>query len=142
MRTLIDTNVLLDVFLARAGAQASGKAILASCRAPHVALISWHTLANCYYIMRRGRLSHTGTIACLRRLLRWAEVAVTGSATALRAMDLPMADFEDALQAASAEAEHADVIMTRNTADFVASPVPVLTPEDYLASYRLPNPLP
>ena len=106
MRTLIDTNILLDVFLARTGAQSSGKAILAACRKPRVALISWHTLANCYYIMRRGRLSHAGTISCLRRTLRWAEVAVTGTGTALRAMDLPMTDFEDALQAASAKAEH------------------------------------
>jgi hypothetical protein len=97
MRTLIDTNILLDVFLARTGAQSSGKAILAACRKPRVALISWHTLANCYYIMRRGRLSHAGTISCLRRTLRWAEVAVTGTGTALRAMDLPMTDFEDAL---------------------------------------------
>ncbi len=142
MRTLLDTNILLDVFLGRPGAQSSGKAILAACRKSRVALISWHTLSNCYYIMRRGRLSHAGTIACLRRALRWADVATAGKGVALRAMDLPMADFEDALQAACAEVEHADVIVTRNTKDFANSPVPVLTPEDCLAAYGSAAPLP
>ena len=142
MRTLLDTNILLDVFLGRTGAQASGKAILAACRKSRVALISWHTLSNCYYIMRRGRMTHSGAITCLRRALRWAQVAGTGTSAALRAMDLPMADFEDALQAASAETEHADVIVTRNTKDFANSPVPVLTPEDFLAAYSAAGPLP
>ena len=109
MRTLLDTNILLDVFLGRPGAQSSGKAILAACHKSRVALISWHTLSNCYYIMRRGRLSHAGTIACLRRALRWADVATAGKGVALRAMDLPMADFGDAKRL-SACATNAQVI--------------------------------
>jgi len=45
-----------------------------------------------------------------------------------------MRDFEDALQLAAAVACGAGVILTRNTADFKASPIPVMTPEEFLAS--------
>jgi predicted nucleic acid-binding protein len=44
-----------------------------------------------------------------------------------------MPDFEDAVIAAVAQREGADYIVTRNTKDFIASPVPAITPEDFLA---------
>ena len=51
-----------------------------------------------------------------------------------RAFTLGFDDLEDAMQAVAAEACHADVIVTRNTADFAASQVPVLTPVGFLAA--------
>jgi len=43
-----------------------------------------------------------------------------------------MQDFEDALQAAAAVACNADVIVTRNLADFRKSPVQAVSPKDFL----------
>jgi hypothetical protein len=42
-------------------------------------------------------------------------------------------DIEDCLQAECAASVGADYIITRNTKDFIASPVPAITPEDFLA---------
>ena len=39
------------------------------------------------------------------------------------------------MQAVAAEACGADCIVTRNKPDFTGSPVPVLTPQEFLAAY-------
>ena len=49
-----------------------------------------------------------------------------------RALALTLADFEDALIAAAAEAAEATHIVTRNTADFRRSPVKAVTPEEFV----------
>ena len=46
--------------------------------------------------------------------------------------DLTMDDFEDALLAQCAKQIEADYIVTRNTTDFVDSPVSAITPDDFL----------
>ncbi len=71
----------------------------------------------------------------IRSLLAWADVAQTGRADALAALDLPIGDFEDALQVAAAMACGAQVIVTRNERDFKASPVAALNPEAFLRKY-------
>ncbi len=44
-------------------------------------------------------------------------------------------DFEDSLQMAAAIAGAADVFVTRNTADFSGSTIPVMTPEVFLTTF-------
>ena len=51
----------------------------------------------------------------------------------LCAKSLNMADFEDAVVVATAESSRCSVILSRNVADFKGAPVPVLTPEEFLA---------
>ena len=43
-----------------------------------------------------------------------------------------MPDYEDALQAAAAQACAAQIILTRNVRDFKGSPVPAMTPEVFM----------
>ena len=44
----------------------------------------------------------------------------------------PLTDFEDAALASAAEAAGCELIITRNVADFGSSPVPAVTPEEFL----------
>jgi hypothetical protein len=46
-----------------------------------------------------------------------------------------MSDFEDALQAAAAISGNAEYIVTRNTADYRHSPIPAITPRDFLRRF-------
>jgi len=46
-------------------------------------------------------------------------------------------DFEDAVQYYSAIAIQADCLVTRNKIDYQSDPLPVLTPEEFLASTEL-----
>jgi hypothetical protein len=48
---------------------------------------------------------------------------------------LPISDFEDAAVAVVAKASSSSFIVTRNVGDFVASPVPAITPSDFLSQF-------
>ena len=133
MRLLIDINVLLDVALQRPGAPASAQ-VLGSCGRQHQGWLAWHSVATLDYLIERQQSAISGR-DFIRSLLVWAEVASTGRADALVALDLPMNDFEDALQVAAAMACGAQVIVTRNERDFRKSPVPALDPEAFLRQY-------
>lgn len=93
--------------------------------------ISWHTLSNLFYILRRDRGAEK-TIEFLRHLLSIASVASVGHAEALRALAFGLNDFEDALQLSAAENCGAEILLTRNKSDF-GNPlkINVLTPEEF-----------
>lgn len=60
------------------------------------------------------------------------EVAPVATADAQRALELPMSDLEDAMQAAAALSAGATVIVTRNIRDYSKSPVRAVTPDQLL----------
>ncbi len=133
MRLLIDINVVLDVALKRPGAPASAR-LLSLCGRQHEGWLAWHSVATLAYLIDRQQ-SAISARDFIRGLLAWADVAHTGKADAMAALDLPMSDFEDALQVAAAMACGAQFIVTRNVRDFKASPVPAFTPEAFLRQY-------
>jgi predicted nucleic acid-binding protein len=132
VRVLLDTNVILDVALQRPGLFEGSKHALEKCEAEsHELFVSWHTLSNLFYILRRDRGTEK-TVEFLRQLLTISTVAPVSHADALRAIGYGLKDFEDALQLSSAEGCKADVILTRNKADF-GNPanITVLSPEEF-----------
>jgi predicted nucleic acid-binding protein len=128
VKILIDTDVLLDVALARAPHLAASAGVLRWAEAKGTAAVSWHSLPNCAYLLKGGGR------AFLQRLLRIVSVAAVGTPDARRALHLPMTDVEDAFQAAAALAWQADFIITRNARHFGRSPVPAITPAAFLQS--------
>ena len=133
MRLLLDTNIILDVVFQRPGEPASS-ALITSCGSQNQALLAWHSVATLTYLIERERNAAMAR-EVITDLLTWAQVATTGHADALQALLLPMADFEDALQVRAAQACGADYIITRNGRDFLASPLPALSPEEFLARH-------
>jgi predicted nucleic-acid-binding protein len=132
MRLLLDINIILDVVFDRPGAQTSS-ALIATCGLPNQAWLAWHSVATLSYLIEREKDATTARTV-ITDLLTWAQVATTGHADAVRALQLPMADFEDALQVAAAQACGASYIITRNVRDFDKSPVAAVTPEKFLAA--------
>jgi predicted nucleic acid-binding protein len=129
MRVLIDTDVLLDVVLAREPHLPASLAVLEWAEKGGRAAVAWHSLANCSYLLKGGR-------GFLNDLLDLVEVAPVGSQDAKIAMGLPMKDLEDAFQAASALAWKADFIITRNLPDYRHSPVPAVSPAAFMKRVR------
>jgi predicted nucleic acid-binding protein len=126
VKALIDTDVLLDVALNREPHAQASAAVLRWAESGGSAAVAWHTLTNCAYLLKRdGR-------PFLERLLQLVEVAPVGGADARRALQLPMNDIDDAFQAAAALAWGADVIVTRNLADYRRSPVAALAPAAFM----------
>jgi len=126
MKALLDTDVLLDVALARVPHVNASAGVLRWAEAGGEAAVSWHSLTNCAYLLKGSGRSF------LEPLLTIVAVATVGTEDARRALALPMKDIEDAFQAASALAWKADVIITRNLPDYRHSPVPALSPAAFL----------
>jgi predicted nucleic acid-binding protein len=130
MRILIDTDVLLDVALARQPFVAHSAGVLRWAEFGGQACIAWHSIANCAYL-----LDNSGR-AFLTRLLTLVDVATVGKEQAEAAVKLSMSDLEDALQVTSALAWRADHIITRNLQDYRKSPVPAISPQQFLESIK------
>jgi predicted nucleic acid-binding protein len=137
VRIFFDTNVVLDGYYQRAGAQASERAFLLCQAGTHTGWIAWHTLSNAYYLVRGHSKSTATALQFVADLLSWTEMASTSRADALSATISGTRDFEDALQMVAAVACGADVILTRNLADFKSSPITAMTPEIFLLSLGL-----
>jgi predicted nucleic acid-binding protein len=126
---LVDTDILIDVALDRAPFAEPACALLDQLElAPGTAFLAWHSISNFYYLVsaRRGRRPAKDFLLDLTRFI---EVAATTTEDFRAATRLRMADFEDALQVSAALACGAEVIATRNLADYNHSPVPAVEPE-------------
>ena len=139
MRLLLDINILLDVAFQRPGEPATAQ-VIARCGREHQAWLAWHSVATLAYLIERQQ-SAAEARDFVRSLLLWADVAVTQRSDALQALDWPMPDYEDALQAAAAVACGAQIIITRNVRGFEGSPIPAMTPEVFIQQH-LPAPPP
>jgi predicted nucleic acid-binding protein len=133
MRVLLDTDVLLDVALKREAFLFASQEVLRWAEGePGQASVAWHTLSNIAYLTVSSR-------EFIRQLLKFVEVAEVGTKEARQAVDLPMSDLEDALQAAAALAFGASFVVSRNVHDYRKSPVPALSPAAFLARLGKPK---
>jgi predicted nucleic acid-binding protein len=136
MRALFDTNVLLDIALARKPFAENAVACFTEAwEAGEPPRLAPHALATFYYIVAQARGSKQAENAT-RDLLATSEVVRFDHETALRSLDLKFGDFEDAMIAAAAEASEVECIVTRNGHHFKKSPVPALSPEVFLKRLR------
>lgn len=131
-KVFIDTNILLDYYLNRDGADAA-ELLFRNAIAGKIGLYaSILTFATFAYIVKRGHTieevyslldkveKHFNPLAMDRQQLR-------------NAIDTPCKDFEDMLQYQCAVAGGCDVIITNNKKDFAEfSQLPLYTAEEYL----------
>ena len=138
VRVFLDANILLDVVESRPGLVDESTAVLTLAETIHAELhIAWHSLATLYYLMRRGK-SEREAMKEIDQILSWASVAPVDAKSPARARLLNFPDFEDAMQCVCAESCLADVIVTRNTKDFRQSPIPVMSPAEFLRVWGTP----
>ena len=124
----MDTDVLIDLALGRKGYVESAAELLDSLEQhPGVGFVAWHSLSNFYYMVApsRGKVS---TKQFVLDLTSFIAIAPTTTEHIRHAAQLAMKDFEDAMQVAAAIACEANVIATRNTRDYIKSPVRADTP--------------
>lgn len=132
MKIEIDLNVLLDVAQNRPQFYRDSEEVLARAReGEYEAVISSHLITTFHYIMEKFSGLPTASTA-VDGLLADFSVVAPDKAVLLRARMLPMSDFEDSVVAAVAENAGCDYIVTRNIQDFGSSPVPAITPTDFL----------
>ena len=130
---LLDTDVLIDIALDRHPHSGPASKLLDRIeRGSQGAYIAWHTVSNFYYLVASSR-GGTNARDFIVDLTRFVRVAPTDTEAIQYAAELPMADFEDAMQVAAARSCGARHIVTRNVKDFARSPIPAITPQEALA---------
>lgn len=136
MRVLFDTNVVLDVLLARTPWLESARALWeANDDGRLTAYVTATTLTDIFYVARKLADLEQAR-AAVQLCLDAFEIVTIGRTSLERAQQLPGADFEDNVQIAGAEAFELDAIVTRDPHSFAASTLPVWSPSECLS--RLP----
>ena len=133
MRLLIDANIVLDVLQKREPYWKDSSVIWKLCETEQIeGYISTLTFANLMYVMRRelDPAQIRDVLDKLRLIFRFADFT---AADMEKAAEMGWDDFEDAIQAATAERIMADSIITRNVRDFRNSKVIAFTPSEYIA---------
>jgi predicted nucleic acid-binding protein len=132
MRALLDTNLILDLFLERPEfIRAAEELWEANRRGRFNGFVSALTPATVFYIGRKVK-GEAARRQALAGLLAKFEVCAVDHATLQFALGLPLKDYEDAIQLASAMSYRLDAIITRDLEDFAGAGIPIFSPADFL----------
>jgi len=139
VKITVDLNVVLDVVQKRERHYAASAAVLSLvAEGAVVGALPAHAFTTLHYIVDRyAGPEKAGEL--IDWLIRDFDVAEAGKEQLVHARKLEFPDFEDAVVAACASRAGSDLIVTRNLADFMGSPVPAVTPEEFLARETAPD---
>jgi hypothetical protein len=140
MRVLLDADVVLDFVLEREPfAEAAGKLFELAAQGVCDAYVSAVTPVNIFYLGRKAK-GGDATKQAISDLLAAVRVCTVDQNVLNAALTLPFADYEDAVQHASATASRLDAIVTRNLDDYKNAALPVFTPADFLDHLKAQQP--
>ncbi|HEX8459494.1 MAG TPA: PIN domain-containing protein [Pyrinomonadaceae bacterium] len=132
MRILLDSDVVLDFVLERKPfVEAAGELFELIAEGACDGYISGITPVNVFYLTRKAKGVDKARQAISDLLIVFQVCAITPNVLE-EAFALPFADYEDAVQHASAAAIGLDAIVTRNLSDYQNATLPVYSPTDFL----------
>ena len=131
-RLFIDTNVVLDFLMERAGYREAACIIDLSTENDYELVVSVLSMSNIAYVLRKV-LRGENLYDALEQLSAFFKVASVTSEDFMGALELKSRDFEDALQYFCAKSYHCDRIVTRNEKDFYFSDIMVCSPVEFLS---------
>jgi predicted nucleic acid-binding protein len=135
MTILVDLNVILDVVQRREPHYTDSAILLSTIvRGSADGAVPGHAITTVYYLVRRY-VNKERAETTVDWLLNHLEVVPAGEDDFRTARQLEMDDFEDAVVATLADRASCDVIATRNTEDFGASPIPAKSPKAILSEF-------
>lgn len=133
MRLLLDTNVLLDVLLARSPHADAAVRILAAVEADVVTGVIGATSVTTVFYLATKAVGVRRAKGHVRTILSLFEVAPVTEAVLARALELGFADFEDAVIHEAARAARCTGIVTRDAQGFKRADLPMYSPTELLA---------
>ncbi len=130
-RILVDSNIVVDLLQQRDPFLDDALTIFeAAIRDAVFLVVTAKQVADIHYLMSSSRHSKEEASQLLRKLLRLVIVVDAAASDVDVSLARGCADFEDGLLMAAAERLKLDAIVTRDTAGFRDSPVPVLSPAE------------
>lgn len=132
MRVLLDTNVLIDVLAKREPFYRDALMVLKYSEMGRITgIITASCVTDIMYILRKY-LQAPQLRKSVQSLVSILDVCDVTKEDILQAFALEMADYEDALQAQCASKSDTQYVITRNTKDFINSPINAIEPEKFL----------
>ncbi len=135
MNLLIDGNIILDVLQNREPHVEASSKVWKLCETNLVeGYVSALTFADMVYVMRK-ELTPEKIHEVLKKLaliFHFTELSVSDIE---KAAGMMWNDYEDAVQAATAERIRAAAIITRNIKDYQQSKIPAFTPAEFLERF-------
>lgn len=132
-RVLIDVNVILDVLADREPFADDAAAVLGEVEVGNLeGYLAAHTITTLHFLLTK-HLGKARARRALSDLLNLVDLVPVDEDRIRHALAANWADFEDAVQAACAEKEGVDYLVTRNKRDFRKSAIKAVTPAELLA---------
>jgi len=133
MKVLLDTNIIIDYLEEREPFYANSyRVIQLGLESEIETIMSAGAVKDVYYLIKQFLKDDVKARECIFLISNYIKIVNTTAEDITSAVILYMPDFEDALIAAAARREKADYIITRNEKDFINSPIPAITPEQFL----------
>ncbi len=130
----LDTDVLLDFLLDRQPFNNHARQIFNLADLAQIEiLISALSIANASYVLARF-VKTEQRMNSITQILAFVKICPLSAVEIHQALSLNFKDYEDGLQYATAVVNKADILVSRNVADFKKSLIPVMTPEVFLKS--------
>ena len=137
MTVTLDLNVLLDVFQQREPHYAASAQIVGGVmKGKLLGIVPAHALTTLYYLSRKHG-SKPEAEKAIDRVLSGFQIGNLDQPGWEKARRLPISDFEDAAVAMVAVATVSAFIVTRNVNDFDGSPVPAISPDDFISREKI-----
>lgn len=132
MKSLVDTNVILDVLCNRPEFVEASSKVWKYCEVNQIeGYISAPSVPNILYILRK-ELNPQKTAQLIQQITMIFKVVELKASDLSWAAEIFASDYGDALQMCQANRIHANYIVTRNIRDFKDSKVPALKPSELI----------
>jgi len=133
---MLDTNVVLDVLLARQPFVNAASELFGMVENAQITgLLCATTITTVDYLLMQA-MPRADAHKALRKLLELFEIAPVNRAVLEEALTSKVMDFEDAVLDQAGRLAGADVIITRNQKDFRHSSLRILGPDEFLSSFQ------
>lgn len=139
MKICFDANVVIDIFLASDDLLHSFAAYDIAALCKHDTYVCASSVPTIAYVLHRRGMTNDRLSSLIPAFFELFSVLDTTESDCKKAASNPMGDYEDAVIAESANRNGIDLILTRNVKDFEESPVPALTPTDFVRIYKPSN---
>lgn len=140
VNVLFDTNVIIDLFTDgddfERAFEAVDVALLRECK---LWIPACSTPSIRYLLTARKLMGASEAYDAFGKLLKLFSIADTTESDCVTAYEMEYRDYEDDLIACSAHRCGMDFIITRNQRDFEKSPVPTLTPYEFVKLFKPPD---
>jgi predicted nucleic acid-binding protein len=133
VKVLFDTNIVLDLLLARQRFVTHAQRLFAAVERQEITgYLSAHTVMTVHYLLVK-QVGAKAAVAHITKLLSLFEVTALSRPVIDAALKTSFRDFEDAVLHESARLSKIEAIVTRNIADFRDAQLPVHEPTTLLA---------